>query len=118
MGSKMALSKSTRIKIMIAIDTAFFLLELICGFLAHSLALTADAFHMVRHVLLLMHACVSATNLPPLFLSSTTSFRSSSVFGPLSLPKRKPPTNLHLAYVQASLEPMVAPSFVSHANLS
>lgn len=43
----MAWSKTTRIKIMIAIDTAFFLLELICGFLAHSLALTADAFHMV-----------------------------------------------------------------------
>lgn len=43
----MAWSKSTRIKVMIAIDTAFFLLELICGFLAHSLALTADAFHMV-----------------------------------------------------------------------
>ncbi|PTB74083.1 cation efflux protein [Trichoderma longibrachiatum ATCC 18648] len=46
--SRLAWSKSTRIKVMIAIDTAFFLLELICGFLAHSLALTADAFHMVR----------------------------------------------------------------------
>lgn len=45
--SKMAWSKSTRIKVMITIDTAFFLLELIAGFLAHSLALTADAFHMV-----------------------------------------------------------------------
>jgi zinc transporter 1 len=44
---KMAWSKSTRIKVMITIDTAFFLLELIVGFLAHSLALTADAFHMV-----------------------------------------------------------------------
>lgn len=46
--SKMAWSKSTRIRVMIAIDTTFFLLELIVGFLAHSLALTADAFHMVR----------------------------------------------------------------------
>ena len=46
--SKSLWSKSTRIKVMIAIDTAFFLLELIVGFLAHSLALTADAFHMVR----------------------------------------------------------------------
>jgi zinc transporter 1 len=46
--SKMAWSKSTRIKVMITIDTVFFLVELICGFLAHSLALTADAFHMVR----------------------------------------------------------------------
>lgn len=46
--SKVLMSKSTRIKIMIAIDSGFFLLELISGFLAHSLALTADAFHMVR----------------------------------------------------------------------
>lgn len=49
---KMAWSKSTRIKVMMAIDTAFFFLELISGFLAHSLALTADAFHMVRPSLL------------------------------------------------------------------
>lgn len=32
---------------MIAIDTVFFFLELVTGFLAHSLALMADAFHMV-----------------------------------------------------------------------
>lgn len=44
---KLAWSKSTRIKVMIALDTAFFLLELVTGFLAHSLALMADAFHMV-----------------------------------------------------------------------
>ncbi|KAM0478217.1 hypothetical protein ACHAPX_005407 [Trichoderma viride] len=49
--SSMAWSKTTRIKIMIAIDTAFFLLELICGFLAHSLALTADAFHMLNDII-------------------------------------------------------------------
>ncbi|RFU78864.1 zinc homeostasis factor 1 [Trichoderma arundinaceum] len=48
---RMAWSKSTRIKVMIAIDTAFFLLELICGFLAHSLALTADAFHMLNDII-------------------------------------------------------------------
>lgn len=33
---------------MIIIDTAFFLLELISGIVSSSLALTADAFHMVR----------------------------------------------------------------------
>ncbi|KAL7793245.1 cation efflux protein [Trichoderma ceciliae] len=48
---RMAWSKTTRIKVMIAIDTAFFLLELICGFLAHSLALTADAFHMLNDII-------------------------------------------------------------------
>ena len=44
----MALSKSTRIKIMLGIDITFFLVEIISGFLAQSLALMADAFHMVR----------------------------------------------------------------------
>ncbi|KJZ77503.1 hypothetical protein HIM_03227 [Hirsutella minnesotensis 3608] len=52
--SKWAWSKSTRIKIMLIIDTAFFLLELIAGFLAHSLALTADAFHMLNDIISLL----------------------------------------------------------------
>lgn len=46
----MAWSKSTRISIMLAIDVAFFLLELIVGFIVSSLALMADAFHMVRSI--------------------------------------------------------------------
>jgi Co/Zn/Cd efflux system component len=45
---KMAWSKSTRITIMLAIDTAFFFLELGVGVAVGSLALMADAFHMVR----------------------------------------------------------------------
>jgi zinc transporter 1 len=44
----MGLSKSTRIMILLAIDTAFFFLELIVGYAVHSLALVADSFHMVR----------------------------------------------------------------------
>ncbi|OAQ76052.1 zinc homeostasis factor 1 [Purpureocillium lilacinum] len=52
--SKWAWSKSTRIKVMLIIDTAFFLLELIVGFLAHSLALTADAFHMLNDIISLV----------------------------------------------------------------
>ncbi|WPH01700.1 zinc/cadmium resistance protein [Acrodontium crateriforme] len=47
----MALSKSTRILILLAIDSAFFLLELITGYYVHSLALVADAFHMLNDVL-------------------------------------------------------------------
>ncbi len=43
----MAWSKSTRIKVMLVIDVMFFLLELGVGFAVHSLALMADAFHMV-----------------------------------------------------------------------
>lgn len=34
---------------MLAIDTAFFLLELGVGMIVGSLALMADAFHMVRY---------------------------------------------------------------------
>jgi hypothetical protein len=56
----MAWSKSTRIKVMLAIDVAFFLLEIIVGLLVHSLALTADAFHMV--------------GLPQLYLSSNAGY--------------------------------------------
>ena len=47
----MALSKSTRILILLAIDSAFFLVELITGYAVHSLALVADSFHMLNDVL-------------------------------------------------------------------
>lgn len=50
----MALSKSTRISILLAIDTIFFLIELITGYTVHSLALVADAFHMLNDVLSLL----------------------------------------------------------------
>ncbi|CAI4218772.1 unnamed protein product [Parascedosporium putredinis] len=42
----MAWSKSSRILTMVAICTVFFLVELISGYMIHSLALLADAFHM------------------------------------------------------------------------
>lgn len=47
----MAFSKSTRIIILLVIDTIFFLLELSVGYAVHSLALIADAFHMLNDVL-------------------------------------------------------------------
>ncbi|KAI0872408.1 cation efflux protein [Hypoxylon argillaceum] len=50
----MAWSKSTRISIMLAIDVAFFLIELISGFMVHSLALMADAFHMLNDIISLI----------------------------------------------------------------
>lgn len=43
----MAFSKSTRIIILLIIDSIFFLIELITGYAVHSLALVADSFHMV-----------------------------------------------------------------------
>ncbi|KAF2266044.1 hypothetical protein CC78DRAFT_164116 [Lojkania enalia] len=42
----MGLSKSNRILILLGIDSAFFLLELVVGYAVHSLALVADSFHM------------------------------------------------------------------------
>jgi len=50
----MAWSKTTRISIMLAIDIAFFLVELISGFAVHSLALMADAFHMLNDIISLV----------------------------------------------------------------
>ena len=47
----MAWSKSLRIGIMLAIDVVFFLVELISGYLVGSLALTADAFHMLNDII-------------------------------------------------------------------
>ncbi|KAJ5081229.1 hypothetical protein N7456_013467 [Penicillium angulare] len=47
----MGLSKTNRIIILLVIDTAFFLLELITGYTVHSLALVADSFHMLNDVI-------------------------------------------------------------------
>lgn len=46
----MASNRSFRLKLLLGIDTAFFLLELIVGMLSGSLALMADAFHMVSQL--------------------------------------------------------------------
>ncbi|KAF4555826.1 putative zinc/cadmium resistance protein [Elsinoe fawcettii] len=50
----MGLSKSTRISILLAIDSVFFLIELVIGYAVHSLALVADSFHMLNDVLSLL----------------------------------------------------------------
>lgn len=42
-----AQSKEVRILALLALDTVFFLLEIIIGYAVNSLALVADAFHMV-----------------------------------------------------------------------
>ncbi|KAJ5698712.1 hypothetical protein N7462_000717 [Penicillium macrosclerotiorum] len=47
----MRLSKTNRIIILLVIDSAFFLLELITGYAVHSLALVADSFHMLNDVI-------------------------------------------------------------------
>ncbi|KAF2874956.1 cation efflux protein [Massariosphaeria phaeospora] len=47
----MGLSKSNRIIVLLAIDSVFFLLELVVGYAVHSLALVADSFHMLNDVL-------------------------------------------------------------------
>ncbi|KAL2270051.1 hypothetical protein VTJ83DRAFT_2235 [Remersonia thermophila] len=50
----MGWSKPTRIKVMLVLDTIFFLLELGAGFAVHSLALMADAFHMLNDIISLL----------------------------------------------------------------
>lgn len=46
----MVFSKKARIVTMIGGTTIFFLVELIVGYWAHSLALVADAFHMANDI--------------------------------------------------------------------
>ncbi|PKS12710.1 hypothetical protein jhhlp_000918, partial [Lomentospora prolificans] len=50
----MAWSKSSRIITMVVICTVFFLIELISGYLIGSLALLADAFHMLNDIISLL----------------------------------------------------------------
>lgn len=50
----MGLSKSNRILILLAIDSLFFLLEIVVGYAVHSLALVADSFHMLNDVISLV----------------------------------------------------------------
>lgn len=46
--------KTTKISIMLAIDVVFFIVELGTGFWVHSLALMADAFHMLNDIISLI----------------------------------------------------------------
>ncbi|KAH7027693.1 cation efflux protein [Microdochium trichocladiopsis] len=46
--------QSTKISIMLAIDVVFFIVELGTGFWVHSLALMADAFHMLNDIISLV----------------------------------------------------------------
>ncbi|KXL41975.1 MAG: hypothetical protein FE78DRAFT_94162 [Acidomyces sp. 'richmondensis'] len=50
----MGLSKSQRILILLLVNFIFFLLEISTGYAVHSLALVADAFHMLNDVLSLL----------------------------------------------------------------
>ncbi|KAJ7183120.1 cation efflux protein [Mycena filopes] len=50
------MSRSTRIKILLAIDAVFFFVEIISGYAVGSLALVADSFHMLNDVMSLVVA--------------------------------------------------------------
>ncbi|KAJ8077415.1 Zinc resistance conferring protein [Marasmius tenuissimus] len=52
----MGLSRATRIKTLLVIDTVFFFVELIVGYAIGSLALVADSFHMLNDVMSLLVA--------------------------------------------------------------
>ncbi|KIO19684.1 hypothetical protein M407DRAFT_30651, partial [Tulasnella calospora MUT 4182] len=52
----MALGRSTKISILLAIDLVFFFVELIAGYAVGSLALVADSFHMLNDVMSLVVA--------------------------------------------------------------
>ncbi|KAJ7742987.1 cation efflux family-domain-containing protein [Mycena olivaceomarginata] len=51
-----SMSRSSRIKILLAIDVVFFFVEIISGYAVGSLALVADSFHMLNDVMSLIVA--------------------------------------------------------------
>ncbi|VDM12141.1 unnamed protein product [Wuchereria bancrofti] len=51
--SRLRLSRSTRLVIMLTMTFAFFAVELAFGYLSHSMALVADSFHMLSDVMAL-----------------------------------------------------------------
>ncbi|KAJ6519166.1 cation efflux protein [Mycena sanguinolenta] len=52
----MAVSRSSKIKVLLAIDVVFFFVEIISGYAVGSLALVADSFHMLNDVMSLIVA--------------------------------------------------------------
>lgn len=106
----MAWSKSTRIKVMLVIDVMFFLLELGVGFAVHSLALMADAFHMVGALSERNPTCMLT------FLrasSLTISFRCLSVCGRFQWQGKQPRTSSLMGYALPD-SPYQRPADVNH----
>uniref|UniRef100_A0A915ADQ6 Zinc transporter 1 n=1 Tax=Parascaris univalens TaxID=6257 RepID=A0A915ADQ6_PARUN len=55
---KTSVTRGTRMIIMLSMTFAFFAVEMVCGYLSHSMALVADSFHMLSDVLALLIAFV------------------------------------------------------------
>lgn len=55
---KTSMTRGTRMIIMLSMTFAFFAVEMVCGYLSHSMALIADSFHMLSDVLALLIAFV------------------------------------------------------------
>ena len=62
--------KSCRLIIMIAMTASFFLVELVVGYITHSLALVGDSYHMLSDVISLFvgFASVRVSPVPVLLL--------------------------------------------------
>ena len=55
----MKFGKTGRLLAMLGVTTSFFLVELIVGYITHSMALVADSFHMLSDVMALLVAFLS-----------------------------------------------------------
>ncbi|CAI2176707.1 3685_t:CDS:2 [Funneliformis geosporum] len=71
----MALSRQTRIKILLVLDVSFFIIEIVIGYWIKSLAIIADSFHMLNDILSLIVALYA------LKLASKTTFSSKYSYG-------------------------------------
>ncbi|CCE78486.1 Piso0_001109 [Millerozyma farinosa CBS 7064] len=78
-------SKEIRILSLLALDTVFFLLEVIIGYSVHSLALVADSFHMLNDIISLVIAlwAVRYKNTKPADRYYTYGWQRAEILGAL-----------------------------------
>lgn len=81
----MVTGKEIRIVSLLALDTAFFLLEAIIGYSVHSLALVADSFHMLNDIVSLIIAlwAVKVKNTKPADGKYTYGWQRAEILGAL-----------------------------------
>src|SRR5690242_10242184 len=71
----MPFTRSTRLKIAIAFTAAYFLIEIIVGYISASIALVADSFHMISDVMSLIVALYA------IHLASKTNYGITQTYG-------------------------------------
>ena len=75
--------KKCRLVSMFSLTTAFFLVEIIVGYLTNSMALVADSFHMLSDIAALVIAFISVRMAPKSWSKNTFGWARAEVLGAL-----------------------------------